>query len=361
MKIAYMKLWKSLVLPLATSHSLSLHRSSKNHEHQSIVSVTTSTKAKHIKTNVTMSVYIHSTFRDENGRQVLPSGLEWDMDGDSHVRFMIGKGTTPESIMEAYNRWCCAKDLPYKTKDDILSITPDGPDHVNVHWKQGNHDVEQVIRGDSIEALLRADEACQGDESAEVRINGAFQGVLTQGTLQSILEKVPKTANKLCYKRSKNRIYIDRYYTSFLRYNQAWDHVWDCVLALEDPKILDSKTIIGTATLSDWIMGGELTSRLWIQDKGASIVFKRPLYDDDLSTADRKYEIKDEQRMAMVRAEMDRFRFLAKLRHPYVAKLLADRETKKRAKEEKKEEIGALSEPIRTLGTLCKKAQHFGF
>jgi len=36
---------------------------------------------------------------------------------------------------------------------------------------------------------------------------------------------------------------------------------------------------------------------------------------------------------------------------------LADRETKKRAKEEKKKEIGALSEPIRTLGTLCKKAQ----
>eukprot|EP00526_Cylindrotheca_closterium_P016796 CAMPEP_0113625522 /NCGR_PEP_ID=MMETSP0017_2-20120614/13185_1 /TAXON_ID=2856 /ORGANISM="Cylindrotheca closterium" /LENGTH=323 /DNA_ID=CAMNT_0000535643 /DNA_START=190 /DNA_END=1161 /DNA_ORIENTATION=+ /assembly_acc=CAM_ASM_000147 len=323
-----------------------------------------------------MPVYIHSTFRDEHGRQVFPNGLEWDLDGDSHVRFAVPifeeNAITPEAIVQAYNRWCCAKDFPYKTTEDILSITKQGPDHVNVKWKKGNH-VEQVVLGDSIEELLKADEVCTSDDdkTVEVWINGEFQGTLSNNPndLQAILQKVPKTANKLCYKRTPDRIHIDRYYTSYLRYNQAWDHVWDNLVALEDPKIIlndsyeeddkNATTIIGTATLNDWIMGGQLTSRMWIQDKGTSILFQRPLYEDDLETSDRKYEISDPKRMEMVRQELTRLQYLAKLRHPYVTQLIANRKAAKKKEqennkgaEEKKDE-----EPTKTR----KIAQYFGF
>ncbi|KAL3926915.1 MAG: hypothetical protein SGBAC_013286 [Bacillariaceae sp.] len=279
-----------------------------------------------------MPVYIHSTFRNEDGRQVFPNGLEWDMDGDSHLRFAVPifEDATPHNLVQAYNRWCCAKDLPYKTTDDVVSITKQGPEHVNVKWKTGNH-VEQVILGNSIEELLKKDGAFVSDnETAEVWINGEFQGTLSNKPedLQAILDKVPKTANKLCYKRTPTRIHIDRYYTSYLRYNQAWDHVWDCLIALEDARILDDNTLIGTCTLSDWIMGGQLTSRLWVQDKGTSILFQRPLYGDDLDTSDRRYAIKDPKRMAMVREELTRLRYLAKLRHPHVAKVMAERREK---------------------------------
>ncbi|CAJ1935107.1 unnamed protein product [Cylindrotheca closterium] len=297
-----------------------------------------------------MPVYIHSTFRDEDGRQVFPRGLEWDVDGDSHLSFAVPifEDATPENLVQAYNRWCCAKDLPYKTTDDILSIDQQGSDHVHVKWKKGNH-VEQVVLGDSIEELLKADEATTDatqNKTAEVWINGEFQGTLSNDPqdLQAILQKVPKTANKLCYKRTPTRIHIDRYYTSYLRKNQAWDHVWDNLVALEDPKVLDDQTIIGTATLSDWIMGGQLTSRMWIKDKGTSILFQRPLYEDDLDTSDRRYEISDPKRMAMVRDELTRLRYLAKLRHPFVAKRMAERKAKKEGAidnkgEEKKDEV----------------------
>lgn len=317
-----------------------------------------------------MPVYIHSTFRDEDGRQVFPNGLEWDMDGDSHIRFAVPifEDATPDNLVQAYNRWCCAKDLPYKTTDDIVSITKQGPEHVNVKWKKGNH-VEQVILGNSIEELLKKDEACTTQEkTAEVWINGEFQGTLSNKPedLQAILDKVPKTANKLCYKRTPTRIHIDRYYTSYLRYNQAWDHVWDCVVALEDARMIDDNTIIGTCTLSDWIMGGQLTSRLWVQDKGGtSILFQRPLYEDDLETSDRRYEIKDPKRMAMVRHELTRLRYLAKLRHPHddAAKIMAERKAANAAAKDN-EELGEEEKKDDSSSKPASKrkiARYFGF
>jgi len=84
-------------------------------------------------------------------------------------------------------------------------------------------------------------------------------------------------------------------------------------------------------------MGGYLTSRLYIQDQGDSILFLRPLRNnDDLSTSDRRYILTTtpsedvetmtsdgdshnlvKDRMESVRRELDRFRYLATLDHPY--------------------------------------------
>mmetsp|Transcript_32415 Transcript_32415/g.78731 ORF Transcript_32415/g.78731 Transcript_32415/m.78731 type:complete len:357 (-) Transcript_32415:87-1157(-) len=337
-----MKFWRSLLT--IRTHFLSNSTAKIN---QSKISSTITSKANTGDdfTSKMPSVYIHSTFRDRAGQQLIPRGLQWNMNGQSNLRFAVPNmdDATPENLVQAYNRWCCAKDLPYKTTDDIQSIAQKGDNHVNVTWKEGNDHVEHVVRGNNMEALLREDEAfTKDDKTAEVWINGECQGALSKDhpdSLPDILAKIPKTANRLRYKRTADRIHIDRHYRGALRKDQAWDHVWDNLVALEDPKILDPNTIIGTATLKDWIMGGQLTSRMWIQDKGTSILFKRPLHNDDLSSSDRRYEVSDEKRMAMVREEVERLRYLANLEHPYVVQLEVKANQEESKAEEKKDEV----------------------
>merc|ERR1712137_1332637 len=94
----------------------------------------------------------------------------------------------------------------------------------------------------------------------------------------------------------------------------------------EDPHLVDERTLIGTATLPDWIMGGELTSRLLVQEKqNGNILFMRPLYNDDTRTSDRRYELthgEDNEKIEIVRKEIASLRFLATLKHPFVEETL---------------------------------------
>ena len=94
-------------------------------------------------------------------------------------------------------------------------------------------------------------------------------------------------------------------------------------------------TLIGTATLPDWIMGGDLPSRLYTQidKKEGNVLFLRPLYNDDLGTVDRRFRLKkgvDDEMIAIVKKEVERLCFLAKLPLPYPAmtnKRKSDQET----------------------------------
>jgi hypothetical protein len=259
------------------------------------------------------------------------------MPGKSHVRFVVPDNSKTNidsetfrlDLVQAYNRWCFAKDLNFHKVEDIASIESQGDVHVKVEWK-ASENVEKIIKFESIETLLRGDPAASNDsssrgdnEAVEVWVNGVLVGTLDGAeTIEAMIASIPETANKLCYKRSKGRIRIDRFFVGGLRRNQAWDHIWDCLVALEDPKRIDDNTIIGTATLRDWIMGGNLTSRLWVRDEGDSIKFLRPLYNDDIQTSDRRYDIKEEkepEKVKQTRAEIARLRYLATVSHPYIA------------------------------------------
>lgn len=290
-------------------------------------------------------LHIHSTFRGPTGRVVRPDGLEYDMEGTSQVRFAISEGQKAllthdyeSSVVETYNRWAASKDLPFKTADDILTITEQGERHLHVEWQEDDHIFEEVILNDSAEDLLRQDRAAtDGGGAAQVWVNGNFVGILDDpDSLDAILPKIPSSNNKFCYKRYPGRIHLDRYYVSYLRYNHAWDHVWDNLVALEDVQIVDDNTLLGTATLKDWIMGGQLTSRLWVRDQSESILFMRPLFEDNIDTADRRYEVNDPVKLEAIRKELKRLRYLTTLKHPYVVELLQKKEQARNCQKERK-------------------------
>lgn len=284
--------------------------------------------------------FIHSTFRDANREVLLPKGLQWSLSGTSHLRFVLpssGTDVDPKDLnspafhhglIQSYNRWAFAKDLKFKTMEDINSVLKDGDHHFDVLWKGDvRAPVEKTVRFEDIAELLKDDlDAPHTSQIAnkdhdnaqyEVWIHGEYLGPLTSESVENILDAIPRTDNRLAYSKTSDRIRIERYYRGHLRKSQAWDHIWDNLVALEDPKIVDDQTLIGTATLRDWVMGGNLTSRLWVQDQGESILFLRPLHHDDPKTTDRRYLLSDDdKKLARVRQELARLRHLAGLQHP---------------------------------------------
>jgi len=280
---------------------------------------------------------VHSTFRDCEGRQLLPRGLEWDADGDSHVTYLPADSTTDHvdmddprvrrGIVQAHNRWCFAKQVPFKRINDILSLSTNNGKHLQVHWKDTQRIVETEIRNRNIANLIKDETAAwKSGSSIEIWINGEFVSVLNgEDTLAPVLEAVTNiTSVKVSLKRSDGLIRIERYFTGGLRDRvQVFDHIMDNLIALEDPQILDDQTLIGTATLPDWIMGGNLTSRLWVRElDNKNILFLRPLRNDDINTSDRQFELikgQDDEEIRRVQVELKRLRILASFTHPYVA------------------------------------------
>jgi len=113
---------------------------------------------------------------------------------------------------------------------------------------------------------------------------------------------------------------IERYFRGMVRGEEVFEHVVDNLLAFEDVKTLDDDTIIGTATLPDWIMGGVLTSRLWLRDDGDTVLALRPLYNDDITLeggVDRRFRLKqgnseeENRRIATIRSILKDVRRLA--------------------------------------------------
>ena len=275
--------------------------------------------------------------------------------GTSPATAVEDSPSTRRSIVDAYNRWCFAKDLPFKTIQDIDTLivpttsseyenndnnddndtTKDNSTksiHYYVKWKDAPIPNITESRLQAVEDVLTKDPSAVGEkEPAEVWINGIFEGMLQPTTLSDMIEKVStiKSLN-VGVKRSENFdniIRIERRFRGGLRHKQdIFDHIMDNLYALEDVEVLENTTeyttTIGSATLPDWIMGGELTSRLHIrQDKvDGGILFLRPLYDDNITTADRRFRLKkgiDDEMIALVEKELQRIQYLASLPLPH--------------------------------------------
>jgi hypothetical protein len=210
--------------------------------------------------------FVHLTFRDAQGRLVRLDGLQWECQ-EPPTRFVvkddqINLDNLRGDIVQAYNRWGFAKDLPFRTEQDVGSLSRHGQHHVQVEWKDAEKgSIEKVIKQEDIEKLLRSDTAAKAKgPPADAWVNGVFVGTLNNGptppsttaTVDKIMDAIPtEPANKVRYKRSEGRIRIERYYWGALRRPHAWDHVWDCLVALEDPEPLDGSTFSATATLRD--------------------------------------------------------------------------------------------------------------
>lgn len=172
---------------------------------------------------------VHSTFRDNRGQKLLPNGLEWDLPGESHMTYVCMENAhtggledmlpVRRGIVDAHNRWCFAKDLPFQKVEDILQIQVHGK-HVCVKWKATNR-TEIVVKysASSMEELIKNDKAVHGGPPAEVWINGEFVSVLSSDTLPSVLETVSEQIRspKLCFKRSDGLIRIERYFAGRIR------------------------------------------------------------------------------------------------------------------------------------------------
>lgn len=331
-----------------------------------------------------MMFTVHSIFRNRRtGQKMVPHGLEWDMGGDSLMAYVPiphhgnkensssgdnndGNSTvgstiaapasvwknqpTPEdtpavrrAIVEAHNRWCFAKDLPYRRVDDIDDLRlarPDDDVHYYVKWRDDGGSAEvHESRLQDVRDVIKSDPSATGEKPpSEVWINGVFVGMLRPETLSHVLDEVADTPSvRLSVKRTgvaavaddegvgggtaHDILRVERRFRGMIRGQEVFEHVWDNLLALEDAEILDGRTVIGTATVPDWIMGGDLTSRLWVQEtSGGNILFLRPLYNDDVKTADRRYELqrgRDDAKIRMVKSELERIRYLAGLPAPY--------------------------------------------
>jgi len=124
---------------------------------------------------------------------------------------------------------------------------------------------------------------------------------------------------KLCLRYGKGLLRVERFFRGMVRDEEVFEHVMDNLYALEDPQIIDEHTIIGTATLPDWIMGGQLTSRMWVRDQGSTVLALRPLYHDNVEdNVDRRYELvegRDDRRIATMRSALRKIRFLASIKH----------------------------------------------
>lgn len=297
---------------------------------------TSTTAMRHLASCSAIPFVVHSTFRDFEGRQLVPRGLEWGMDGDSHVTYLPADDSTDKidmndplvrrGIIEAHNRWCFAKQIPFKNADDILSLSSRNGTHIQVNWRDTPRVVETDLRHENVTKLVTkyAEKAKEGGKSAEVWVNGKFISLLDGlDAVDSVLEAVSNVPSmKVSLKRSDGFIRVERYFTGGLRDRvQVFDHIMDNLIALEDPQELDEQTVIGTATLPDWIMGGDLTSRLWTRElDNGNILFLRPLRNDDVSTSDRRFELvkgRDDEQIQVVREELTRLRMLASLSHPF--------------------------------------------
>jgi hypothetical protein len=289
---------------------------------------------------------VHSTFRNSHDRQVKPRGLEWNMDGDSKVYYApssrqaqellvvrkdLNDDKTRQLLVGVHNRWCFAKDLLFRQASDMDKVEWVTDNHVAITWKPLPHTMpeEQRYTLTSVDGLLRMDPSAKGQEPpCQVWINGYLAGLLQPDTVESLVRQVQcLPSRRLVFRKHFNMIRIERRFQGRIQGQELLEHVVDNLIALEDVEIIvdDPCTMIGTATLPDWIMGGELTSRLWIRlQENGDVLFHRPLYHDDVKTSDRTYLLqygKHNAKIAVVQQELDRLRFLTTLEHPFVAQL----------------------------------------
>ena len=305
------------------------------------------------------SFAVHSSYRDGNNCKLKPNGLEWDLPGLSEICYVpyppvnnheSGSGSTRSidvtsprvrrGVVEAHNRWSFAKDLPFVRVDDIAQLLTfklgdddDQIQYITARWKP-NRRAERIERHfTTVAQMLESDAAAKMgtneadtsiDTSAEVWLNGTYISTLSgPPNLPPILNAINSTtlqSKKVCYRRSNGIIRIERYFRGMIRGVEVFDHLMDNLYAMEDAELVGEGTIVGTVTLPDWIMGGMLSSRLWVRElDNGNVLTMRPLQNDDLGTSDRRYELvkgEDDDWIALVREELKRLRYLATMGHP---------------------------------------------
>lgn len=165
---------------------------------------------------------------------MLPHGLEWDLGGDSLVAYVpllsLGSGnsgncsvhtlmefynkycsdslfdtpTIRRAIVEAHNRWCFAKDLPFKSVHDIQSLTVPNLDvddvnkkdlHYYVEWKSVDPSLQYSqtpsLSVQSHDDTITTDGSATGEIlPSEVWLNGYYIGMLSPTTIDDILSKI---------------------------------------------------------------------------------------------------------------------------------------------------------------------------
>ena len=344
----------------------------------------------HIMTEPILSFSVHSTYRDNDGRLLLPDGLEWNLPGTSHLSYVsipardltsinLCSNQVKQGIVEAHNRWCFAKDLAFRRVEEIQDLSMIGKNHIHVEWmeqhkkdtvifERRHENLAELIQKAAAAAAAAAAKAKDGSSSSatQVWINGHFVAILQPDTVPQILAELShvqeQSLTKLTWKQqllSAELIRIERYFHSYLRNrDQIFDHVMDNLYAMEDITVLDEDTIIGTATLPDWIMGGDLTSRLYVRDEEhetGDIVMLRPLHKDDIATSDRRFRLvkgQDDDKLRLVRAELARLRHLASLEHPFEKSLIV--------KEQESNDSSSSSSPQVTHRHQTRRPKIFG-
>ena len=226
--------------------------------------------------------------------------------------------------------------MPFATIKDIADVSQQPDGCVLVRWQT---DPELWVEresesqpGELIHVLNNVRQIATSIEPGcllDVYLNGqrhsTLQGPVLEASAEELCNAVARLHSaKLCIRHSARHgiLRVERYFKGMVRGEELFEHVLDNLVALEDPQIIDADTIIGTATLPDWIMGGELTSRLWVRDLGDGILALRPLYNDHVDgkgEVDRRYELRegrnqdDDRRIALLRRAVSNVRYLAAL------------------------------------------------
>jgi hypothetical protein len=164
-----------------------------------------------------MEFSVHSTFRGMYGEQALPNGLEWNVAGESFVAyvpwptapkhnidkeedsnekriFIYPTGPTiqdtpaiRQAILEAHNRWCFAKDLCFRSVDEMEQLLLPNIDtggsiqsselvHYYVKWRKHPMSPNLIFsRLQQATDVIQTDPSAVGDQpSAQVWINGMY-------------------------------------------------------------------------------------------------------------------------------------------------------------------------------------------
>lgn len=286
-----------------------------------------------------------ATFRDADQKQVKPFGLEWGMAAQSQVVYVksppdLVDDRNPQKafpadvdteslevrreIVAAHNLWSFAKGLRFVTVDDMREVTVDASGRVFVLWRP-RLDRETQSRPPDVAGAIRDDpSAKEPGHPVEVWINGRFAAILDgPSTVERVLAAVAQCRSvKLELLRSDGLLRVERYFRGRPRGEELFEHIMDNLYGIEDPTIVDDRTIIGTATLPDWIMGGQLTSRIWVRENDdGTVTALRPLYDDSIETTDRRYTllpgtVADDRRLAVLRRAVSHVRYLSTFAPP---------------------------------------------
>jgi hypothetical protein len=157
------------------------------------------------------------------GQNLSRGGLSEEIAGSSRTRCLVGFLRDNKKLCLIFFRI-----LP----QDVGSLKRHGQYHVQVEWKDTEKGpIEKVLKHEDIENFSKPAAKAEGPP-ADLCADGVSVGILNNDAT------------------SEGQICIQWYYRGALQCLQVWDHVWDCLMALEDSELLVGFKFIGTAKYS---------------------------------------------------------------------------------------------------------------